>query len=95
MSAYWISTYFEIHDESKMQAYAKLAGPALIGAGGTFLARGLPGAYFEQGKNERSVLIEFASVEEAVAAHDGEPYQAALAALGDGASRDIRIIPGV
>lgn len=95
MSAYWISTYFEIHDESKMQAYAELAGPALVEAGGTFLARGLPGAYFEQGRNERSVLIEFASVEAAVAAHDGEPYQAALAALGDGATRDIRIIPGV
>ena len=31
----------------------------------------------------------------ATAAHDGEAYQEALAALGDGALRDLRIVPGV
>jgi uncharacterized protein (DUF1330 family) len=30
-----------------------------------------------------------------VAAHDSPAYQAALAALGDGAEREIRIIEGV
>lgn len=95
MSAYWISTYFEIRDESRMAAYAELAGPALTAAGGVFLARGLPAAHFESGRAQRSVLVEFPSVETAVAAHDGEAYQAALAALGDGAVRDIRIVPGV
>jgi len=38
------------------------------------------------------VLIELDSVEHAVAAHDSPAYQAALAALGDGADREIRII---
>ena len=42
MSAYWISVYKEIVDEDKVAAYAELAGPALTGAGGTFLARGTP-----------------------------------------------------
>jgi uncharacterized protein (DUF1330 family) len=41
------------------------------------------------------VLIEFDSVEQAVAAHDSPAYQAALAALGNGAQREIRIIEGV
>jgi uncharacterized protein (DUF1330 family) len=41
----------------------------------------------------RTVLIEFPSVVAARAAHDTEAYAAALAALGDGARRDIRIVP--
>ena len=92
MTAYWISIYKEITDEAKLQAYAELAGPALTGAGGTFLARGFPEAVFEAGELTRTVLIEFASVEEAQAAHDSPAYAEALAALGDGAVRDIRLI---
>lgn len=95
MSAYWISTYVEITDEEKVAAYAALAGPALIGAGGTFLARGIPEQVYEAGRPTRSVVIEFASVEAARAAHDSPAYQEALAALGDGAVRDLRIVPGV
>ena len=95
MSAYWISTYFEVHDEAKMKAYAELAGPALTAAGGVFLARGLPEAVYESGRLQRSVLIEFASVEAAIAAHDSAAYQSALRALDDGADRDLRIVPGV
>ncbi|KAA1373564.1 DUF1330 domain-containing protein [Aeromicrobium fastidiosum] len=94
MTAYWISTYLEVLDTTKLQAYAALAGPALEAAGGTFLARGLPEAVYESGREQRSVLIEFPSVEAAVAAHDSEAYQAALEALGDGAVRDLRIVPG-
>jgi uncharacterized protein (DUF1330 family) len=41
------------------------------------------------------VLIEFESVEAAQAAHDTPAYQEALAALGDGAVRDIRIVPAL
>lgn len=95
MTAYWISTYLEIHDEDKLKAYAALAGPALTDAGGTFLARGLPEKVYEAAVHQRTVLIRFDSVEAAVAAHDGEAYQEALVALADGASRDIRIVPGV
>ena len=94
MTAYWISTYLEVLDTTKLQAYAALAGPALEAAGGTFLARGLPEAVYESGREQRSVLVEFPSVEAAVAAHDSEAYQAALEALGDGVVRDLRIIPG-
>ena len=93
MTAYWISTYKEITDEAKVQAYVALSGPALRGAGGTFLARGLPEATFEAGEKTRTVLIEFPSVEAAVAAHESPAYQEALAALDGGAVRDMRIVP--
>jgi uncharacterized protein (DUF1330 family) len=94
MPAYWISSYRAINDPEKMAAYAALSVPALTAAGGRFLARGLPEQVYEAGLQERAVLIEFDSVEAARAAYDTPAYQAALAALGDGAERDIRIVPG-
>ena len=94
MSAYWICVYKAVHDPDKVAAYAELAGPAVRAAGGTFLARGLPTATYERGESTRTVVIEFASVEAATAAHDSEAYQEALRALGDGADRDLRVVPG-
>lgn len=93
--AYWVSTYRVVKDADKLAAYAKLAGPALTAAGGRFIARGEPATTFEFGLKQRTVLIEFDSVAQAVAAHDSPAYQAALDALGDGAERDIRIVEGV
>ena len=95
MTAYWVSIYREIHDKEKLAAYAELAGPALEGAGGTFVARGMPEQTYEAGESTRTVLLEFPSVEAAVAAHDSAAYQEALAALDGGAVRDLRIVPGV
>ena len=93
--AYWVSCYLEIKDPDRVAAYAKLAGPALEAAGGRFLARPTAAQAFEAGRLARTVLIEFASVQQAHAAHDSPAYQAALAALGDGAIRDLRIVAGV
>jgi len=92
--AYWISAYRSIRDPQALAAYAKLAGPALEAAGGRFLARGLPARVYEGGLNERIVVLEFASVAQAVAAHDSAEYQQALRALGNGADRDLRIVEG-
>jgi uncharacterized protein (DUF1330 family) len=64
-------------------------------AGGRFLARGNPAHAFESGVLERTTLIEFDSVEAAVAAYESPAYQHALNVLGDGAVRDLRIIEGV
>ncbi len=93
--AYWVSTYRAVTNADKLAAYGKLAGPAIAAAGGQFLARGEPAVVYEIGMKQRTVLIEFESVEQAVAAHDSPAYQAALEALGDGAERDIRIVQGV
>ena len=94
--AYWISSYRSISNTNALAAYAKLAGPALTAAGGTFLARGMPAAIKEDGLNQRTVLIEFESVDAALAAYNSPAYQEAIAALGaNAAERDIRIVEGV
>ena len=93
--AYWITCYREITDPEKLAAYAKLAGPAIEAGGGRILARGAAARAYEHGQLERIVVIEFDSVEQAVAAHDSPSYQAALALLKGGAVRDLRIVPGL
>lgn len=93
--AYWIATYRSISNPDALAAYAKLAGPAIQGGGGRFLARGMPAQIYEAGMQQRTVLIEFDSVAQAVAAHDSPGYKEALKALGDGAVRDMRIIEGL
>jgi uncharacterized protein (DUF1330 family) len=93
--AYWISAYRAVKDENKVAAYAKLAGPALTAAGGRFLARGEAAAVYEAGLKQRTVLIEFDSVEQAQAAYASPAYQEALVALADGVEREVRIVAGV
>lgn len=94
--AYWIAFYHSIKNPDALAAYAKLAGPAVQAAGGKFLARGPAAKAYEAGIMQRVVVIEFDSVEKAVAAHDGPGYQEALKVLGKGAvERDLRIVEGV
>ena len=75
-----------------VRSEAKLAGPAMVAAGGRFLARGNAAKAYEKGVVQRVVILEFDSIEKAVAAHDGPGYQAALKVLGNAAERDIRIV---
>ena len=93
--AYWISCYREVIDANKLAAYAKLALPAIEAGGGRFLARAPAFKAYEQGLLERTVLIEFDSMEKAIATHDSPAYQEALVALADGVVRDLRLVPGV
>jgi len=50
---------------------------------------------YDGGLKERTVLIEFDSVAQAIAAHDSAEYQEALRLLGDAADRDLRIVEGI
>jgi uncharacterized protein (DUF1330 family) len=93
--AYWVATYRSISNPDALAEYAKLAGPALAAAGGKFLARGSAAAAYEKGIKQRVVIIEFPSVDKAVAAHDGSAYQAALKVFGNAAERDLRIVEGL
>jgi uncharacterized protein (DUF1330 family) len=93
--AYWISAYRSVSDPTAVAAYAKLAGPAIEAGGGRFLARGGAVKPYEAGLDQRTVLVEFDSFAQAVAAYESEAYRAALAALGNGAERDLRIIEGL
>jgi uncharacterized protein (DUF1330 family) len=93
--AYWVATYRSISNPDALAAYAKIAGPAIMAAGGKFLVRGTPAKTYEAGLDQRTVVIEFDSVDAAIAAHDTAEYKRALDALGNGAERDIRILEGV
>jgi uncharacterized protein (DUF1330 family) len=92
--AYWVTTYRNVSNPDALAAYAKLATPAIAASGGRFLARGMPAKVYESGLNQRTVIIEFDSLEHAIAAHDTDGYKAALKALGNGAERDIRVMEG-
>jgi uncharacterized protein (DUF1330 family) len=93
--AYWIACYRSISNPDALAAYTKLAGPAMTAAGGRFLARGGVAKTFEAGLDQRTVLIEFDSVEKAIAAYGSDGYAAAVKALAGAAERDIRIVESV
>jgi len=92
---YLVVTYRKINNPEKWQAYAKIAGVCIPKLGGKFIIRGMPVKTYEKGMNERVVIVEFDSVQKAMAAHDSPEYAEALKALGDGADRDMRVVEGV
>ncbi|GAA5022865.1 DUF1330 domain-containing protein [Streptomyces siamensis] len=92
---YWVSVYRTIADPQRLAAYDKLAGPAVKAAGGRLLSRSSRVVAHGAGIAERTVLIEFDSFEQAVAARASATYQEALAVLSDGVERDFRIIEGL
>lgn len=91
---YWVSCYREIFDADKLAAYAALAKPAIESAGGRFLVRGAAVYASGSGLKERTVIVEWPSVDAAKAAYQSPAYQKALEALADGVDRDFRIIEG-
>jgi len=93
--AYWIAFYKSIKNADQFAAYAKVAPAAIQASGGKFLVRGMPAKTYELGQNQRVVMIEFDSLDKAVAAHDSPGYQEALRVLGDAVERDLRIVEGI
>ena len=91
---YWITFYRRVVDPAALAAYAKVAGPAIQAGGGRFLARGTPVRALEDGLAERSVIIEFDTVAQALSTYDSPAYQAALRLLDGAAERDVRIVEG-
>ena len=91
---YIVSLYHEIKDPEKLKAYKEIAEPAALARGAVFLSRGERVKATGIGKPLRSVIIEFPSYDDALAHYESDTYKQALAALGDGAVRDLRIIEG-
>jgi uncharacterized protein (DUF1330 family) len=92
---YCIVMFHSVSDLAKVEAYRTLAAPVIRAAGGAFLVGGLPARTYEDGRMERTVIVEFESVERAIATRESPAYQAALQALGDGAVRDVRVVEGL
>jgi uncharacterized protein (DUF1330 family) len=91
---YWITFYRKIKRPEALTAYGKAAGPAIEAGGRKFLARGGPARTYEDTVNERAVLIEFESLEKAIATFESAAYQSAAKLLVGAVERDIRILQG-
>ncbi|HYM77900.1 MAG TPA: DUF1330 domain-containing protein [Candidatus Dormibacteraeota bacterium] len=91
---YWIAFYRSVSNPAALAEYAKLASPAIQAGGGRFLARGTPTRTYEAGLDQRTVVIEFDSVQSAIATYEGPAYQAASKVLKGAAERDLRIMEG-
>lgn len=92
---YWIVAYRAIPDESVLKEYGRLAAPAIQAGGGKALVRSSDVHPRESGLNQRTVVMEFESLEQAIATYNGDAYQEALRALGTGVERDLRIVEGL
>jgi uncharacterized protein (DUF1330 family) len=92
---YWITFYRSVSDPARLAEYASLAGPAIERRGGRFIARGTPAQTFEGAENQRTVVIEFENVANAISAYNSPEYQVALAKLKGAVERDVRIMEGV
>ena len=95
MKAYWITFYRSISDPDALAAYAALAVPAIEAGGGRILARGLAAHAYEGGLRERTILVEFDSLEQARRTYEGAAYQAAVAKLKGAVERELRLIEGL
>ena len=93
--AYLISAYHSVSDPGKFAAYRNLAGPAIIAAGGRYVARGPAARAMEAGVLAQTVVVEFNDLATALAVYDTPAYQEALRALDGGAVRDMRIVEGI
>jgi uncharacterized protein (DUF1330 family) len=91
---YWVSVYRKISDPEKLAAYNKLAAAAVQAGGGRTIVRGGRPVAYDGGIAERTILVEFESFDQAVAARESAAYQEALDVLGDAVERDFRIVEG-
>jgi uncharacterized protein (DUF1330 family) len=92
---YWVVCYKSISDPTALAEYAKLAEKAIPAAGGRFVVRGVAAKAYELGLSQRTVVIEFESVEQAKAAYESPAYQAAARMIDGKVERDFRIVEGV
>lgn len=91
---YWITLYHSVSDPAALAEYAKKATVAIQAGGGRFVARGIPAKTYEAGVADRAVVIEFDSIEKAIATYESPAYQAAYKILEGKAKRDVRMVPG-
>jgi uncharacterized protein (DUF1330 family) len=89
---YWVVAYHTVADEATMKSYRELAGAALKPFGARRLVSPQSEVTaLEAGLKQMTVVVEFDSYTDALAAYESADYKKALAALGSGVKRDFRI----
>ncbi|WP_279482776.1 DUF1330 domain-containing protein [Aureimonas sp. SK2] len=91
--AYWIARV-DVNDPERYPDYVATAAPAMQRHGARFLVRGGPFKPLEGSSRTRNVVIEFPSMEEAVACYESPEYQAAKAIREAVSEADIVIVEG-
>ena len=94
MKAYWI-TRCHVHNSDEYDEYIRLAGPAINKYGGRFLVRGGEQIELEGGSYERTVLVEFNSMNEAKLCYESSDYQEALKYSLNSSNRHVVLVEGV
>lgn len=91
--AYWIARV-DVTDPERYQDYVTTAAPALQRHGARFLARGGPFHELEGKARTRNVVIEFPSIEEALACYNSDEYQEAKAIRQEVSEAELLIVEG-
>jgi uncharacterized protein (DUF1330 family) len=94
MKAYWIA-HVTVTDPDQYRHYAEAAPEAFRKHNGRFLARAGRYEQLEGAGRPRNVVIEFDSLEDAVACYNSPEYQAAKARRQGVAEADIVIVEGM
>tara|TARA_B100000927_G_scaffold50795_1_gene37716 strand:+ start:1993 stop:2289 length:297 start_codon:yes stop_codon:yes gene_type:complete len=91
--AYWV-TLCHVTDSFGYGEYIKLAGPAIEKFGGKFLARGGEQLKLEGESYERTVVVEFDSMQSAKDAYNSLDYKKALEHSSSSSERHLVIVEG-
>ena len=91
---YWVVCYKSVSNPATVAEYMKLAGTALQGLGGRVIVGGKPAETHEAGVDQSAVIVEFESLEKAIAAYESDLYRTALKVLDNAVQRDFRIVEG-
>lgn len=91
MPALWIA-HVTVTDDEAYGKYAKLAGPAIAGHGGRFLARGGRFVQLEGRERPRNVVARFDSLDDAVACYHSDAYQEALSHARNASERELMVV---
>lgn len=92
---YWIATYRSVSNPEALARYGSIAPDVIRAHGGRILARGIPARVYEAAEAQRCVVIEFDSVDAAIAAYESPAYREVRALLEGAVEREIRIVEGV
>ena len=94
MSAYWI-TRCHVIDHDVYSKYLELAGPAIKKFGGKFLVRGGKQQEKEGEGFERTVLVEFSSLDLARQCYESSDYAEALSYSNQSSNRLVVLVEGL
>jgi len=91
---YWVVCYRSVSNPAALSEYTKLAATALETVGGRVIIGGKPAKTHEAGVDQSVVIVEFESLEMAIAAYESDAYKPALKVFDHAAQRDFRIVEG-